>query len=199
MTIRELRKEFKKKINSLKNLWGLDELAEFFVTEWAAYEELYREGTVKRFSNEFLGRANHYQFYRQAHKNLSILQTYDLHSISATKKVTRDMMAMFLNVGDWSCGYIREGGKYVEVEEETTAPEAEQTAETAEQKTELDTEVEAEQTENNAESISETHDSKDVKIDISKTGELSVTTKTLMAFSFVASEYLKQIGYIDTS
>lgn len=58
---------------------------------------------------------------------------------------------------------------------------------------------ETEQTENNAESISETHDSKDVKTDVSKTGELSVTTKTLVTFSFVASEYLKQIGYIDTS
>ena len=83
--------------------------------------------------------------------------------------------------------------------EETTAPEAEQTVEAAEQETELNTEVETEQTENNAESISETHDSKDVKTDTSKTDELSVTTKTLMTFSSVVSEYLRQRGYIDTS
>ena len=87
----------------------------------------------------------------------------------------------------------------VEVAEEATAPEAEQTVEAAEQETELNTEVETEQTENNAESISETHDSKDVKTDTSKTDELSVTTKTLMTFSSVVSEYLRQRGYIDTS
>lgn len=74
--------------------------------------------------------------------------------------------------------------------------------ETAEQETELNAEVaqvEAEQTENNAESISETHDSKDVKANTSKADELSATTKTLMTFSFVVSEYLRQKGYIDTS
>ena len=86
----------------------------------------------------------------------------------------------------------------VEVAEETTAPEAEQTAETAEHETELNTEVETEQTENNAESVSETY-GVDVKADTSKSNELSVTTKTLMTFSFVVSEYLRQIEYIDTS
>lgn len=83
----------------------------------------------------------------------------------------------------------------VEVAEETTVPEIE----TAEQKTELNTEVETEQTENNVESVSETHDSKDAKADTSKTDELSGTTKMLMVFSPVVSEYLRQIEYIDTS
>ena len=82
--------------------------------------------------------------------------------------------------------------------EETTAPEAEQTAEAAEQETELNTEVETEQTENNAESVSETY-GVDVKVDTSKSNELSGTTKTLMALSAVVSEYLRQIEYIDTS
>lgn len=86
----------------------------------------------------------------------------------------------------------------VESVEETTAPEAEQTAETVEQETELNTEVETEQTENNAESVSETY-GVDVKVDTSKSNELSGTTKTLMALSPVVSEYLRQIEYIDTS
>ena len=70
--------------------------------------------------------------------------------------------------------------------------------ETAEQETELNTEVETEQTENNAESVSETY-GVDVKVDTSKSNELSGTTKTLMALSPVVSEYLRQIEYIDTS
>jgi len=74
----------------------------------------------------------------------------------------------------------------------------EQTAETAEQETELNTEVEMEQTENNAESVSETY-GVDVKVDTSKTDELSGATKMLMVFRPVVSEYLRQIEYIDTS
>lgn len=59
-------------------------------------------------------------------------------------------------------------------------------------------ETTAEQTENNAESVSETY-GVDVKVDTSKSNELSGTTKTLMALSPVVSEYLRQRGYIDTS
>lgn len=150
MTIRELRKELKRKLNSL-NLLGLDEIADYYTAEWVAFEELYREGTVRNFSNDFLANANHYQRYTREYENLSILQTLDLHSISATKKVARDMMAMFLNVDGWLHDRNRKREKEtiesVEVAEETTAPEAEQTVEAAEQETELNTEIEAEQTE----------------------------------------------------
>lgn len=74
----------------------------------------------------------------------------------------------------------------------------EQTAETAEQETELNTEVEMEQTDNNAENVSETY-GVDVKADTLKSDELSGTTKTLMVFSYVVSEHLRQREYIDTS
>ena len=93
-----------------------------------------------------------------------------------------------------------EAQKSAEVEKsETTTPEAEQTAETVEQETELNTEVETEQTENNAESVLETYVGEDVKADTSKTNKLSGTTKMLMVFRLVVSEYLRQIEYIDTS
>lgn len=80
--------------------------------------------------------------------------------------------------------------------EETTVSET--VEETAEQETELNTEVETERTENNAENVLETYGGEDVKVDTSKTDEISGATKMIMVFNPI-SEYLRQIEYIDTS
>lgn len=77
-------------------------------------------------------------------------------------------------------------------------PETETVEETAEQETELNAEVETERTENNAENVLETYGGEDVKVDTSKTDEISGATKMIMVFNPI-SEYLRQIEYIDTS
>lgn len=179
---------------SIKEIRKYAEQEDWLRDEFCFDTEGYMEDTARAMNNRF----HDYMAYwcRLCHSSLSI------KSFNKLVKAVYDMTDEY--------GYVIYPEEVEEEPEATTetAESVEETTvsetveETAEQETELNaevTQVEAEQTENNAESISETHDSKDVKIDISKTDELSVTTKTLMAFSFVASEYLKQIGYIDTS
>lgn len=96
MTIKEIRKEFARRVefSKLANL-GLEN---FYENEWKAFEELYSKGTVTRFSSDFLAFANGFQTTMNEYENLHILQTLDLHRISATKKVARAMMMRWLNI-----------------------------------------------------------------------------------------------------
>lgn len=96
MTIKEIRKEFTRRVefSKLANT-GLES---FYESEWRAFEELYSEGTVTRFSSDFLAFANGFQTAMSEYENLHILQTLDLHRISATKKVARAMMMRWLNI-----------------------------------------------------------------------------------------------------
>ena len=96
MTIKEIRKEFKRSVEFSKRIGnGLESYIE---SEWRAFEELYTQGTITNFSSDFLARTNGFQTNTGEYENLHIFQTLDLHRISATKAVTRAMMQKFLNI-----------------------------------------------------------------------------------------------------
>lgn len=96
MTIKEIRNEFAKRVEFSKFAkTGLDS---YYETEWRSFEELYKNGTVTNFSTDFLAFANGYQTTTGEFDNLSILQTYDLHRITATKKIARAMMMRWLGI-----------------------------------------------------------------------------------------------------
>lgn len=96
MTIKELRNAYKRNVEFSKMAGtGLESYIE---SEWRAFEDLYKEGTITNFSSDFLARANGFQTTTGEYENLHILQTLDLHRISASKAVTRAMMQRFLNV-----------------------------------------------------------------------------------------------------
>lgn len=96
MTIKEIRNEFAKKVefSKLANT-GLEG---YYESEWRSFEELYTNGTVTNFSSDFLAFANGYQTTTGEYDNLSILQTFDLHRVTATKKIARAMMMRWLNI-----------------------------------------------------------------------------------------------------
>lgn len=96
MTIKEIRNEFAKRVEFSK--LAKTGLESYYATEWRSFEELYTNGTVTNFSDDFLAFANGYQTTNSEYDNLSILQTYDLHRITATKKIARAMMMRWLNI-----------------------------------------------------------------------------------------------------
>lgn len=94
MTIVELRKEMDNKIRfaELANTG----LKDYYVSAKETFNELYDNGTVTNFSNDFLAFANGFQVRNGEYERLHILQTYDLHRITANRIVVRRMMSEFL-------------------------------------------------------------------------------------------------------
>ena len=96
MTIKELRKEMDERIRFAKLAnTGLDE---YYSEIKRTFDDLYDNGTITYFSNDFLAFANGYQTRNNDYENLHILQTYDLHRINANRLVVRRMMKDFLNI-----------------------------------------------------------------------------------------------------
>lgn len=96
MTIKEIRNEMKRRLEFSKN--AKTGLESYLKREWESFEELYKHGTVSDFSNDFLGFANGFQTTMCEYDGLHILQTLDLHRISASKKVAKAMMMRWLNI-----------------------------------------------------------------------------------------------------
>ena len=94
MTIVELRKEMDSRIRfaELANTG----LRDYYVSVKETFNELYDNGTITNFSNDFLAFANGYQVINGEYERLHILQTYDLHRITANRTVVRRMMREFL-------------------------------------------------------------------------------------------------------
>lgn len=96
MTIKEIRNEFKRRIEfSVRANTGLED---YYKTELKTFEDLYQNGTITAFTNDFLAFANGYQINTGNYDELHILQTLDLHRISAPRKVVRKMMENFLGI-----------------------------------------------------------------------------------------------------
>lgn len=96
MTMTEMRKTVTEKSRSYRAM-GLGELADYIESAKKTFEELWKEGYTRNFDNDFLKFANGYQFNTGDYTDLHIAQTFDLHSISATKRAVKDMMEKFFN------------------------------------------------------------------------------------------------------
>lgn len=96
MTIKEIRNEFKRRIEF--SILANTGLADFYKAELSTFEDLYQNGTTTTFTSDFLAFANGYQIKTGNYDELHILQTLDLHRISAPRKVVRKMMENFLGI-----------------------------------------------------------------------------------------------------
>lgn len=95
MTMTEIRKSFKNQIETSRRF--NNEIIEEYITSMLnTFEDLYKNGTTVDFDDEFLRFANGFQTTSGEYENLTILQTFDLHRINATKKVVKEMMIRFI-------------------------------------------------------------------------------------------------------
>ena len=95
MTIKELRKEFKERIEFSKRV--LPGLVEYHESMRRTFEDLWKNGYTTNFDNEFLRFANGFQISTGDYENIHIRQTLGLHSITANHKAVKAMMETYLN------------------------------------------------------------------------------------------------------
>lgn len=91
MTMTEMRKAYKSKRDFAANTPGLEGLVWYYDSMKQTLETLWKEGTTTNFDNDFLKIANGYQISKQEYEGLHILQTLDLHRITATKAVVKEL------------------------------------------------------------------------------------------------------------
>lgn len=101
MTIKEIRKEYKKHIAHLEN--QNYEFIGYEKAQWAVLEELYNEGAVtERLSHipdEIISLAAGYECGRNL-EGFTVVRCLDLKYIYATKKHARALMMLFLGIED---------------------------------------------------------------------------------------------------
>ena len=95
MTIKEIKKEFKNRRNFAKTIDAA--LVEYFDTMLNTFDDLYKNGYITTFDNDFLRFVNGYQINTGNYDTLHINQTFDLRSIKADKKTVKNMMITFLD------------------------------------------------------------------------------------------------------
>lgn len=93
MKIREIRKEFKERIRFAEAV--IPELVDYHKSMLRTFEELWKNGTTTNFDNDFLRFANGYQINTGDYEGLHIMQTLDLHRITASKKTVEEMATAF--------------------------------------------------------------------------------------------------------
>lgn len=92
MTLKEIRTEVKNKIKRYTEMGELEWVNDVkYISN--VFEELYKEGTIVHFLVEVLRIANHFAIIEE---DVTVLQTYDLHRIIATKKAAKEMYSMWL-------------------------------------------------------------------------------------------------------
>lgn len=79
------------------NTPGLENLVWYYDSVKKTLETLWNEGTVTEFDNDFLKVANGYQISTGDYEGIQILQTLDLHRITATKSVVKELAGRFFN------------------------------------------------------------------------------------------------------
>lgn len=95
MTMTEMRKAYKANRAFAVNTPGMEELARYYDGVKNTLETLWKLGIVTDFDNDFLKVANGYQISTQDYEGIHINQTYDLHSITATREVVRALADRF--------------------------------------------------------------------------------------------------------
>ena len=95
MTMTEMRKAYKASRAFAANTPGLEELAWYYDSVKNTLEALWKFGTVTYFDSDFLKVANGYQISTQDYEGIHINQTYDLHSITATREVVKALADRF--------------------------------------------------------------------------------------------------------
>lgn len=91
----EMRKAYKSKRDFAASIQGLEELVWYYDSVRKTLETLWKEGTATDFDTDFLKVANGYQINTQDYENIQILQTLDLHRITATKAVVKELAERF--------------------------------------------------------------------------------------------------------
>ena len=97
MTMTEMRKAYKANRSFAANTPGLESLVWYYDSVKDTLETLWKNGTTTEFGNDFLKVANGYQVRTQDYEGIKILQTLDLHRITATKAVVKELAECFFN------------------------------------------------------------------------------------------------------
>ena len=95
MTMTEMRKAYKAARTFAENTQGLEELAWYYDSVKRTLETLWKYGTTTDFDKDFLKVANGYQIGTGDYEGIQILQTLDLHRITATKNVVKELAERF--------------------------------------------------------------------------------------------------------
>ena len=94
MTMKEFRKKIREQKESALRL-GID-LAGWYDEIKYVIETLWKDGFVDQYSRDILKLANGFQISTGNYETFHILQTYDLHSITADKKATKEFAEFLL-------------------------------------------------------------------------------------------------------
>lgn len=95
MTMTEMRKAYKSKRDFAARIQGLEGLVWYYDSTKRTLETLWKEGATTEFTNDFLKVANGYQISTGDYEGIHINQTYNLHSITATKQVVKELAERF--------------------------------------------------------------------------------------------------------
>lgn len=97
MTMTEMRKAYKANRTFAANTPGLESLVWYYDSVKDTLETLWKAGTTTKFDNDFLKVANGYQISTGDYEGIQILQTLDLHRITASKNVVKELAERFFN------------------------------------------------------------------------------------------------------
>lgn len=88
MTMKEFRKELNAKRNFAKSF--IPGLVEWYDEIEVVIETLWKQGFVTEYTNDMLKCANGFQINTCNYETFHVSQTFDLHTIKADKKATKE-------------------------------------------------------------------------------------------------------------
>lgn len=91
MTMTEIRKELNNRAWVAAHTPGIESLAEFHKDVLNTLEKLWKDGYVNDYSDDFRKYAYGYQINSQNYDTFHIVDTLDLHTITATKAAVKEL------------------------------------------------------------------------------------------------------------